>query len=404
MSDYDFNKYPHAPFAKGKTPRMAWYLIEPWDRDKNRIPDGEDAKGKPVLKDVMEVIDRKTAEGLVKDFDLADWMDKGIPVNLDHLHLYSDSGATKAYGWIKALYVDEAGLWALIEWTDEGHALVNGDAYAFFSTEYPYKYYIIGPDTDEETGLPIARPGKLYGLAITNYPANRRQDSMTHSARLDGQLRCRRAAAINKTTSTNMPGQRKQTKKTARTKSEEEMKTDPNAAAPAEDETTTTATNSEEETTETTETNSEEQTTETTECNAEAEEFWTSLLTTLGLDPEDTETTKDDVLAAVEALAKDNDDMRSKLKTNRVKMGAAARLARLGFTATRREQAKAPEDSPNLKPGQMTAEQREMAEYVDKRLKEARTRRETQGKPWRPQDYTGTVAEAQREFASKRSK
>lgn len=397
MSDYDFNKLPHAPFAKGKTPRMAWYLIEPWDRDKNRIPAGEDDKGKPVLRDVMEVIDRKTAEGLVKDFTLSDWMDKGIPVNLDHLHLYSDSGATKAYGWIKALYADEAGLWALIEWTDEGHALVNGDAYAFFSTEYPYKYYIIGPDTDDETGLPIARPGKLYGLAITNYPANRRQASMTHSAQLDGQLRCRRAAAIN---NTSMNGKAKQTKKTTRAKSEEEIKTDPNAAPPVEDDTTT-ATNSEEETTETTETNSEEQTTETTECNAEAEEFWTALLTSLGMDPEDLEITQDDVLAAVEALVADNENMRNKLKTNRAKMGAAARLARLGFTATRREQAKAPEDSPNLKPGQMTAEQREMAEYVDKRLKEARMRRETQGKPWRPQDYTGTVAEAQREFASK---
>ena len=397
MSNYDFHKYPHAPFAKGKTPRMAWYLIEPWDRDKNRIPDGEDAKGKPVLKDVMEVIDRKTAATLVKTFDLADWMGKGIPVNKDHLHIYSDSGDTKAYGWIKALYADDAGLWALVEWTDEGHALVNGDAYAFFSTEYPYKYYIIGPEVDEETGLPIARPGKLYGLAITNYPANRRQDSMTHSARLDGQLRCRRAAAINNTS--NMAT--KQSKKSTRTKSEEEMKTAPNAAPPAEDETTTAA-NSEEETEETTATNSEEETTETTECNAEAEEFWTSLLTALGLDPEDTEITQDDVLAAVEALAKDNDDMRSKLKTNRAKMGAAARLARIGFTATRREQAKAPEDDPKLKPGQMTAEQREMAEYVDKRVKEARTRRETQGKPWRPQDYTGTVAEAQREFASRK--
>lgn len=400
MSDYDFNKYPHAPFAKGKTPRMAWYLIEPWDQDKNRIPDGEDAKGKPVLKDVMEVIDRKTAEGLVKAFDLADWMGKGIPVNKDHLHIYSDSGDTKAYGWIKALYADDAGLWALVEWTDEGHSLVNGDAYAFFSTEYPYKYYIIGPEVDDVTGLPIARPGKLYGLAITNYPANRRQDSMTHSARLDGQLRCRRAAAINNT-SNNM-ATKKSTRKTTRTKSEEEMKTDPNAAPPAEDETTT-ETNSEEETTEeTTATNSEEETTETTECNAEAEEFWTSLLTSLGLDPEDTETTQDDVLAAVEALAADNENMRSKLKTNRAKMGAAARLARLGFTATRREQAKAPEDDPKLKPGQMTAEQREMAEYVDKRVKEARTRRETQGKPWRPQDYTGTVAEAQREFAARK--
>lgn len=384
MSDYDFKKYPHAPFARGKTPRMAWYLIEPWDRDKNRIPDGEDAKGKPVLKDVMEVIDRKTADGLVKAFDLADWMGKGIPVNKDHLHIYSDSGDTKAYGWIKALYADDAGLWALVEWTDEGHALVNGDAYAFFSTEYPYKYYLIDPEVDEETGLPIARPGKLYGLAITNYPANRRQDSMTHSAQLDGQLRCRRAAAINNTS--NMAT--KQTKKNTRAKSEEE---------------TTTATNSEEETTETTETNSEdEQTTETTECNAEAEEFWVSLLTALGMDPEDTEINQDDVLAAVEALAADNENMRNKLKTNRAKMGAATRLARLGFAATRREQAKAPEDTPNLKPGQMTAEQRAMAEYVDKRLKEARTRRETQGKPWRPQDYTGTVAEAQREFASRK--
>ena len=399
MSGYDFNKYPHAPFAKGKTPRMAWYLIEPWDRDQNRIPDGEDAKGKAVLKDVMEVIDRKTAEGLVKAFDIADWMGKGIPVNKDHLHIYSDSGDTKAYGWIKALYVDDSGLWALIEWTDEGHALVNGDAYAFFSTEYPYKYYIIGPEVDEETGLPIARPGKLYGLAITNYPANRRQASMTHSAQLDGQLRCRRAAAINNTS--NMAT--KQTKKTARAKSEDEMKTDPNAAPPAEDETTTAANSEEEQTEETTETSSEdEQTTETTECNAEAEEFWTSLLTTLGLDPEDTETTKDDVLAAVEALAADTENMRNKLTTNRAKMGAAARLARLGCTATRREQAKAPEDDPKLKPGQMTAEQRKMAEYVDKRLQEVRTRREAQGKPWRPQDYTGTVAEAQREFASRK--
>lgn len=396
MSDYSFDKYPHAPFVKGKTPRMAWYLIEPWDRDKNRIPDGEDAKGKPVLKDVMEVIDRKAAEGLVKDFALSDWMDKGIPVNLDHLHL-DVGGATKAYGWIKALYVDDSGLWALIEWTDEGHALVNGDAYAFFSTEYPYKYYIIGPEVDDETGLPIARPGKLYGLAITNYPANRRQASMTHSARLDGQLRCRRAAAINNTS--NMAT--KQTKKNTRAKSEEDVQTDPNAAPPAEDETTTAA-NAEEETTETTETNSEEQTPETTECNAEAEEFWTSLLTTLGLDPEDTEITKDDVLAAVEALAADNENMRSKLKTNRAKMGAAARLARIGFIATRREQAQAPADSPNLKPGQMTAEQRKMAAYVDKHVKEVRARRENLGQPWRPQDYSGAVAEAQREFVRRK--
>lgn len=400
MSDYDFNKYPHAPFAKGKTPLMAWYLIEPWDRDKNRIPDGEDAKGKPVLKDVMEVIDRKTTDALVKAFDLADWMGKGIPVNKDHLHIYSDSGDTKAYGWIKALYADESGLWALVEWTDEGHALVNGDAYAFFSTEYPYKYYTIGPDTDEETGLPIARPGKLYGLAITNYPANRHQDSMTHSAQLDGQLRCRRAAAINNT-SNNM-ATKKPTRKSTRTKSEEEFKTDPDAA-PAEDETTTATNAEEEQTEETTSTNSEdEQTTETTECNAEAEEFWTILLTALGLDPEDTETTQDDVLAAVEALAKDNENMRSKLKTNRAKTGAASRLARIGFTATRREQAKAPEDDPKLKPGQMTAEQRAMSEHVAKRVNEARTRREAQGKPWRPQDYAGTVAEAQREFSARK--
>lgn len=389
MSDYDFNQIPHAPFPQGETPRTAWYLIEPWDRDKNRIPDGEDEQGKPVLKDVMEVIDSRTAEVLVKSFDLSDWMGKGIPINKDHLHIYSDSGDTKAYGWIKALHADDQGLWACIDWTGEGHDLVNSDAYAFFSTEYPYKYYLIGPDTDEDSGLPVARPGKLYGLAITNYPANRHQDSMTHSAHYHGQLRCRRAAAIN---SNDMNGKANQTKKTARTKSEDELKTDLDEV--------TTATNSEEEAEETTTTNSqEEQTTETTECNAEAEEFWVALLTALGMDPEDTETAQEDVLAAVEALARDNDDMRSKLKTNRAKMGAASRLARIGFTATRREQAKAPDDSPKLKPGQMTAEQRGMKDYVDKHVASVRARREAQGKPWRPQDYTGAVAEAQRDYA-----
>lgn len=384
MNDYSFNKIPHAPFDRGKTPELAWYLIEPVNRNEYEMPVDDDPKSK--TRRVMEVYDAETARVLADEFDLDDWMGIGAPVNRDHLHITGSQG-TESYGWIKALHATEDGLWACIEWTEEGRDLVNKGKYAFFSTEYPFADYILDGSEDEESGLPIARPGRLTGLAITNYPANRRQMAMTRSARTRG-LRCRCAAIINN--HPNKQDMNPKTKKATRSRSEDEIK---------QEETTAEEEQKQEETTEETKTNSEESKEEETQCNEEDLEFWTSLLSKLGLDPEDTDIDKEDILAAVDALAADNADLREKLKTNRAKAGVANRLSRLGFRS--RREGKAPEETPEIKPGEMNPAQKEMAAHVAKHVKEVRARRENLGQPWRPEDYSAAVSAAQSEWMRK---
>lgn len=380
MDNYDFNQIPHAPIERGKTPGIAWYLIEPVNTNEYDYP-SEDDNGKPKYERVLEVFDSKTASLLAEKFDLANWMGIGIPVNKDHLHIRG--GSTESYGWIKALHATDEGLWACVEWTEEGLGLINAGKYAFFSTEYPFADYV-RDGLDDESGLPIVRPGCLKGLAITNYPANRRQSSMTRSAEAI-PMRCRTSAAINKPHA-NIDMRPKKTD--TRSRSEDEFKEDPNK-----EKTTDPASDGK---TEDVKTNEEEKKKEDTQCNSEDEEFWASLLTSLGLDPTDTELDKEDILAAVEALAAENADLRDKVKTNRAKMGAASRLSRLGFRA--RREGDAPKDTPTLKPGEMSPDMQDMASYVDAHVGKVRARRESQGQVWRPEDFSAAVASAQNDW------
>lgn len=86
---------------------------------------------------------------------------KGVPVNVEHGTDIVYGG--KAVGWISRL-IDRGmeGLWAVIDWTQEGIDLITSGAYAFVSPEYDFYFW------DPETGREYENV--LTGCAVTNKP------------------------------------------------------------------------------------------------------------------------------------------------------------------------------------------------------------------------------------------
>ncbi|MGR3485490.1 MAG: phage protease [Paracoccaceae bacterium] len=63
-----------------------------------------------------------------------------IPVDVEHAgHLLGSKGlAAPAVGWIKELEARDDGLWARVEWTDEGRRLVGGRGYRYVSPVFKF--------------------------------------------------------------------------------------------------------------------------------------------------------------------------------------------------------------------------------------------------------------------------
>jgi hypothetical protein len=88
-----------------------------------------------------------------------------LPIDLDHQILRAKEGLNgRAYGWIKAIEQDVNGVvWGLVEWTQEGHWLVESKAYRYISPTYRI------PETKQKEGEPVPVLG-LVGAALVNLP------------------------------------------------------------------------------------------------------------------------------------------------------------------------------------------------------------------------------------------
>ncbi|OCA02313.1 hypothetical protein AC781_00465 [Akkermansia glycaniphila] len=169
-------------------PRSAWYCIEP---TYNHATVEMEKVGRSLGYDIPEswsdeelqafaekngfARELSTEEDLLRivdNFERYDNEGKGILVTRDHLS-WVDVPDTGARGWIKALCVPDGRLWAWIEWTDSGHALVNSGEYCFFSTEYEFADF-----RKIEGGV---TPTALYACTITNTNRHKGQVPITNS-------------------------------------------------------------------------------------------------------------------------------------------------------------------------------------------------------------------------------
>jgi len=98
---------------------------------------------------------KELAEEIVKNFK------KGYPhykpfVNIDH-------ESSEKYGDVKELYIEEDGLWAVLELNEEGQKMLEDHKYEYVSPEIDFAY--VDRETGEEVGV------VLLGIALTNRPA-----------------------------------------------------------------------------------------------------------------------------------------------------------------------------------------------------------------------------------------
>jgi hypothetical protein len=98
---------------------------------------------------------KELAEEIVKNFN------KGYPhykpfVNIDH-------ESSEKYGDVKELYIEEDGLWAVLELNEEGQKMLEEHKYEYVSPEIDFAY--VDRETGEEVGV------VLLGVALTNRPA-----------------------------------------------------------------------------------------------------------------------------------------------------------------------------------------------------------------------------------------
>lgn len=112
----------------------------------------------PVYED-MEISSADVAQ-FVKNFN--DKVRLDLPITAGHDNGMS-GGELPAIGWFKEL-VDRGvnGLWAEVEWTDDGRKLLEGKAFKYFSSEFSEDY--VDPETQQEYGHVVT------GGALTNKP------------------------------------------------------------------------------------------------------------------------------------------------------------------------------------------------------------------------------------------
>lgn len=79
--------------------------------------------------------------------------------DLDHSSFW---GSTKAYGWVEELELRDGGLWARVEWTEEGAALLASRSYRYLSPLWAADWQ------DAKSGQHVG--GRLLSVALTNMP------------------------------------------------------------------------------------------------------------------------------------------------------------------------------------------------------------------------------------------
>lgn len=103
---------------------------------------------------------KKIFESMVRNFKAGTY---GIDIMLDYDHRVEEAAA-----WIKKLMVlkdektEKWGLWAKVDWVEEGKASVDSKKFRYISGDFTMNY--VGNESDEEFG-PL-----LYGAALTNRP------------------------------------------------------------------------------------------------------------------------------------------------------------------------------------------------------------------------------------------
>lgn len=125
------------------------------------IDDGTDVDGKPLQKEVVQILDSKAMETMVANFEKAkaDAEAKGqkYGVLVDADHSSETSTNTAAMGWVTKLFIDpEKGLMAEVEPTSLGAEKINGKVYRFVSGAWTL---------DDEN-----RPQELVSIGLTNRP------------------------------------------------------------------------------------------------------------------------------------------------------------------------------------------------------------------------------------------
>ena len=118
-----------------------------------------------------EVATPETLARLADNFAQLDAGGRGVLLTVDHAG-YGERPNTRAAGWIKALHAEGAKLWAWVELTPYGLAMVNGGEYAFFSTEYDYR--------DFRPTAGGMEPQRLAGCTLTNGPRHTTQTPCTN--------------------------------------------------------------------------------------------------------------------------------------------------------------------------------------------------------------------------------
>lgn len=112
--------------------------------------------GKYTYSDIGEIeITAERCANFVRNFD-DNARGHAIPVNREHV---AELGAV---GWFKELAQRDDGVWAKVEWNDDGQELIKKQAFKFVSPEFYDEY------SDPKTGKVIK--DLLVGCAITNYP------------------------------------------------------------------------------------------------------------------------------------------------------------------------------------------------------------------------------------------
>lgn len=178
-----FETSPHSPYPVGEVPRAGWYAIEPtceWEvKDEVALrsalgitcpTDYEEQQRLPHHKARLTPPD---LAGMASSFDPAINAGVGLLVTEEH-SLFSANPTSKSIGWIKELHAEGDRLWAWIEWTVNGHRMMDSGDYIFFSTEYDY------PDFElQEDGTVV--PRRLAALAVTNNPNHTGQVPVTNN-------------------------------------------------------------------------------------------------------------------------------------------------------------------------------------------------------------------------------
>lgn len=182
----DFSTSPHAPYTRGSVPAAGWFCIETTFRHRCPNPEGMlRAHGVEPGTDPLataaahgmdtELATEDTLRALAETYRSLDAGGRGLLLTRDHAGM-NDAQDTRACGWIRALHAEGRRLWAYIELTPYGHAMVDAGEYTYFSTEYDYAEFTPGANG--------ATPTRLRGCTLTNMPRHAAQVPCTNSRKI----------------------------------------------------------------------------------------------------------------------------------------------------------------------------------------------------------------------------